>query len=81
MIKRHPIPNTRRQQKPLLSTALYEVLRHPKTLYDAPDRTPLYETASDRCGSLGDVRLRVAEPPLCCELGLGVLGPIRCDDL
>ncbi len=28
MITRHPIPNVRRQQKPLLTTALNEVLRH-----------------------------------------------------
>jgi hypothetical protein len=41
MIPRHPIPDVRRQQEPLLNPALYEVLRHTRTVINASDRTPL----------------------------------------
>ena len=37
VIRRQPIPHVRRQQKPLLSTALNEVLRHTEIVLNAPD--------------------------------------------
>src|SRR5262249_7930827 len=40
MIRRNPIPDIRRQQKPLLTTPLNEVLRHTGIVITAPDRTP-----------------------------------------
>ena len=40
MIRRNPIPDIRRQQKPLLTTTLNEILRHPQIVQTAPDRTP-----------------------------------------
>ena len=48
MISRQPIPNIWRQQKPLLTTTLNEVLRHPRIQLIAADGTPLCATASWR---------------------------------
>jgi len=45
MISRQPIPHIRRQQKPLLTTTLDEVLRHTAILLITPDGT-IYATAS-----------------------------------
>jgi hypothetical protein len=45
MIARQPLPQVRRQQKPLLTTTFDDVLRHPEMLVTRPDRPRL-------CGSL-----------------------------
>ena len=39
MIRRQPIPHVRRQQKPLLTTTLKEVLRHTEIVLNVPDGT------------------------------------------
>jgi hypothetical protein len=41
MIWREPIPNVGRQQKPLLTTTLNEVLRHTEIVFNGADGTPL----------------------------------------
>jgi hypothetical protein len=49
MIGRQPLPHIRRQQKPLLTLTLNEVLRHARRVYAADG--PLYATASVQCSS------------------------------
>src|ERR1035438_1994390 len=44
MIRPQPLPNVRRQQKTLLTTTINEVPRHPASLLNPPDGTPLCDS-------------------------------------
>ena len=61
MIGRKPIPHIRRQQKPLLTATLDEVLRHTAIVFTGPDR-PLYATTSTtRNSARPDSRMRATQ--------------------